>query len=105
MGGWNQPSEEAHVLIKNKRAIKQFTQTEPKASPPLIHWAETVETANWHTPADVLKTFNQTDCVNSKWIFNIGGNNYRLAALIWFKNQTVFILKIMTHKEYNREIW
>ena len=72
---------------------------------PLNHWVNNVEAANWTNPADVSATFNKADCVNSKWLFNVGGNNYRLAALIWFQNKIVHVLKVMTHEEYDREVW
>ena len=41
------------------------------------------------------------DCV----IFNIGGNKYRLVTRILYPSQKVFILKVMTHKEYDQDKW
>lgn len=38
-------------------------------------------------------------------IFDIGGNNYRLIAAIHYNTGKVFVLRILTHKEYDSEKW
>ena len=38
-------------------------------------------------------------------IFNIGGNKYRLVTRILYPSQKVFILKVMTHREYDENRW
>jgi len=38
-------------------------------------------------------------------VFNIGGNKYRLIARIDYRGQQVFILYILTHKEYDKGDW
>lgn len=38
-------------------------------------------------------------------VFNIGGNKYRLVTRILYPSQKVFILKVMTHKEYDENKW
>lgn len=47
-------------------------------------------------------TYLQTD-LNCKINLNIGGNNFRMAAMVWIENERVYILKIMTHAEYDKE--
>jgi mRNA interferase HigB len=41
------------------------------------------------------------DCV----VFNIGGNKYRLITRIRYASQKVFVLKLMTHSEYDEDKW
>jgi mRNA interferase HigB len=41
------------------------------------------------------------DCI----VFNIGGNKYRLVTRIRYPSQKVFILKVMTHSEYDKDKW
>jgi mRNA interferase HigB len=94
------------VLIHNSRAIKEFIAREPNAKAPLKHWQQTVTDHNWNNGAELLLSFNKADCVaDNKWVFNIGGNNYRLAAIVWFESKTVRVLKIMTHPEYDKEVF
>jgi mRNA interferase HigB len=38
-------------------------------------------------------------------VFNIGGNKYRLVARVLYPSQKVFILKVMTHPEYDKNKW
>lgn len=38
-------------------------------------------------------------------VFNFGGNKYRLIVRILHVSQKVFILKVMTHKEYDQDAW
>ena len=41
------------------------------------------------------------DCI----VFNIGGNKYRLITRIRYVTQKVFVLKVMTHSEYDLDKW
>ena len=38
-------------------------------------------------------------------VFNIAGNHFRLIARINYRVQAVYILKILTHKEYDEGAW
>jgi mRNA interferase HigB len=39
------------------------------------------------------------------YVFNIGGNKYRLIAAIHFNTQRLFVRQILTHPEYDTERW
>jgi len=53
----------------------------------------------------VKETFPATDYAPSTetLIFNIGGNKFRLIALVNFEKQTLLIDRVFTHEEYDRE--
>ncbi len=38
-------------------------------------------------------------------VFNIGGNDFRLIANIFYRDETVLIRHVLTHAEYDREDW
>jgi mRNA interferase HigB len=38
-------------------------------------------------------------------VFNIGGNKFRLVTRILYTSQKVFVLRVMTHKEYDDNKW
>jgi mRNA interferase HigB len=38
-------------------------------------------------------------------VFNIGGNKYRLVTRVFYRSHKVYILKIMTHAEYDENKW
>ncbi len=66
--------------------------------------------ATWRNFADVRATFGQTDQVKvnsgqTVCVFDIGGNKFRLVAFVSYAKAKVYVLIVMTHKEYDREHW
>ena len=49
--------------------------------------------------------FSNASLVGNCVVFNIGGNKYRLIARILYPSQKVFVLKVMTHAEYDEDKW
>lgn len=62
-----------------------------------------VTIANWSNLSEIRETYNDVDFVgNDRYVFNIGGNKYRLVAMIHFSTRTLYIRFIGTHKEYDK---
>ena len=59
----------------------------------------------WHGWSEVKAEFGSASLVGNCVVFNIGGNKYRLATRILYPSQKIFILKCMTHAEYDQEKW
>lgn len=59
----------------------------------------------WHSWGDVKQDFGNASIVGNCVVFNIGGNKYRLVVRILYASQKVFILKLMTHSEYDQNKW
>jgi mRNA interferase HigB len=38
-------------------------------------------------------------------VFDIGGNKFRLIAFVCYRKEKVYVLRILTHKEYNTNRW
>jgi mRNA interferase HigB len=93
------------MRISGSKKVKQFIVRHPSCRGVMNAWLKTVREVFWRNPADIINTYNQTDCVSTVWIFNVGGNKYRLAARIFFSTQRVHILKVQTHAEYDKEDW
>jgi mRNA interferase HigB len=92
------------VEILNSRLIDHFVQEHADSRTPLREWVKKTTAAQWETNADVQKTFRNVDHLGGqKFISNIGGNKYRLAAMVWIVSERVYVLKIMTHADYDRE--
>jgi len=55
------------------------------------------------------RTFASVDLVPVKgrdfYVFDIGGNKYRLIAAIHFNSQRLFVRHILTHSDYDTERW
>ena len=59
----------------------------------------------WQSWGDVKSAFGSASRVGNCAVFNVGGNKYRLVARILFSSQKVFVLRIMTHAEYDGGGW
>lgn len=46
---------------------------------------------------DVRSTFRTVDFVGQKFVFNIGGNKYRLIAIIGFTEKVLAVNAVLTH--------
>ncbi|HEV8283449.1 MAG TPA: type II toxin-antitoxin system HigB family toxin [Chitinophagaceae bacterium] len=91
------------MVVISKRAINEFIEMHPKSANALLNWYLKAKESDWANFADVKKVFGATDSVGSGlYVFNIGGNKYRLIARIIFKARTVFIRFIGTHAEYDK---
>ena len=62
-------------------------------------------TVSWLSWGDVKASFANASVVGDCIVFNIGGNKYRLVCRVRYATQKVFILKVMTHGEYDEDRW
>jgi mRNA interferase HigB len=98
------------VRIITWRALREFGDKWPAAVGPLREWYKLTSGANWRYFSDVRATFGQTDLARVKsgqtvCVFDIGGNKFRLAAFISYAKGKVYVLRVMTHKEYDNQNW
>jgi mRNA interferase HigB len=45
------------------------------------------------------------DKVGERFVFNIGGNKYRLIAAVAFQAQLVWVKAVLTHEQYDKGVW
>jgi len=91
------------MVVIAKKAINEFIENYPMSAKPMFEWYLKTKEADWTNFADIKKVFGATDSVgNGLYVFNIGGNKYRLIARIIFGARTVFIRFIGTHKDYDK---
>ncbi len=89
--------------IYSTRVLREFWLLHPDAEQHLKSWYEVVARFDWQTPNDVKRSFGKVSILkNGRIVFNIKGNRYRLVAKINYQKQTVFILFIGTHGEYDK---
>ena len=91
------------MVIISKSRIIHFYQTNNKAKEPLIKWYNEALLCDWHDFHSIKKTFNSVDSIgNDRFVFNVGGNKYRIVAMIHFNKRTVYLKFIGTHKQYDK---
>jgi mRNA interferase HigB len=91
-------------LISNK-ALREFAQVHPEADAPLQVWRRLIERGTFSGFAALRATFASVDKVGERYVFNIGGNKYRLVAAIAFNAGLVWVKAVLTHAEYDKGKW
>lgn len=92
------------MRIITKRSLREFWQKHPRAEIPLRGWYTLASDGNWTGPADVKRQFGTSvDFVgDSRAIFDIGGNKYRLVVHLAYPYGRVLIKFVGTHKDYDK---
>lgn len=84
------------------RPLKEFWQKEPDAENALKAWHAEAKNAKWLSPADIKEQYRSASILkDSRVVFNICGNKYRLIVKINYKFMIVYIRFIGTHKQYD----
>jgi mRNA interferase HigB len=97
------------MRVISKSRLVQFWEAPGRADAegPLRAWHTHVNSrsAAWQSWGDLKASFAGASIVGDCIVFNIGGNKYRLVARIRYATQKVFVLKVMTHSEYDEDKW
>jgi mRNA interferase HigB len=65
-------------------------------------WYREAKQAGWSDPMAIKAYYGTASILkDSRVLFNIGGNKYRLIVWVNYPTQTVFIKFIGTHKQYD----
>ncbi|MFA6400985.1 MAG: type II toxin-antitoxin system HigB family toxin [Salinivirgaceae bacterium] len=85
------------------RKLREFFEKDQNSRVAIQDWYKRTSKADWDNFSDVKKTFNSVDSVgNSRFVFNVKGNHYRVVAKIVFKAKTIYIRWVGNHKEYDK---
>jgi len=103
------PKQQAIRVIKPS-AVRGHAERHPRAKSALENWLRLTDGAAWKSLDDVRKTFPHADqvIVKSKRpviVFNVAGNSFRLITAIHFNTAKLFVLRFLTHAEYDKDKW
>lgn len=97
------------MRVISKARLKQFwiVSGQQDSEGPLQAWYTHVsqKAVSWHSWGDVKAEFGTASLVGHCVVFNVGGNKHRLVTRVLYPSQKVFILKVMTHQEYDEDKW
>ena len=90
--------------------IEEFCKRKDRARKAFNKWLPKVEHARWTKRLDAKATFPAADPWTSDsgteyLILDVGGNKYRVVARPVFEMQTLIIIAVMTHDEYEAGRW
>lgn len=89
------------VLVR--RTIYYYIDKYPLAEKSLLLWEAEFSKLVFHSFNDIKRVFGHASIVgNSRVVFNIKANDYRLVVSVNFKQQACYIIWFGTHKEYDK---
>ena len=82
--------------------LRSFWKRHPDAEVPLRAWYALASRADWKRPADIKDAYRNASFVaNSRAVFNIKGNDYRLVVAVHYNRGLMFIRFVGTHRDYD----
>lgn len=91
------------MIISNKLLLVDFVQKHSQAVKSLNKWVDEVSAASWQSHNELKATFPSADYVgNSRYVFNVGGNKYRVIAVVLFINGVFELRFVGTHDDYDK---
>src|SRR5882724_11508833 len=88
--------------IYNRNSLVSFYKKHPDCKETIEKWYHDVQSKNWKRPGEVTRDFNTARTIkNSRAIFKINQNDYRLIAEINYQKGWLFVKFIGTHAEYD----
>jgi len=88
--------------IFSKSTLREFWEKYPESEQYLKTWFDTAMNAEWKNPNEVKQTYATASILkDSRIVFNIKGNSFRLIAKFNFEKKWIFIRFIGTHVEYD----
>ena len=93
------------MRIISKKRLKDFYEHSKyrDSKNALESWHKEVLKLDWNNPNEIKEMYRNASVVgDTKVIFNIAGNKYRLIVTINYFAKIVFIKFIGTHKQYDK---
>lgn len=88
-----------HII--SLKMLREFWQEHPEAEQVLRHWHTAAEHSRFVDFADLRRCFGSADYVAPYTVFDVGGNNYRVIAVVRYRDGKMFIRWVMTHRQYD----
>ena len=86
-----------------KKTLRNFWEKHADAKPQLESWYNEAKKAKWKSPNEIKKEYPSASIItDSRMVFNIKGNHYRLIVKLNYDYGMVWIRFIGTHAEYDK---
>ena len=93
------------MRIISRKTIKDFWENQKykNAEQPLKAWYTEAKESEWNFPHDIKDKYKNASFIgNNRIVFNIKGNEYRLAVAVKYDYKIVYIRFIGTHEQYDK---
>ena len=92
-----------HII--SRKQLQSFTARYRDADQALDDWYRLAKSANWQNFSEVREKIGSADVAGKFTIFNIKGNKYRLIVDIQYQRQLIYVKRVLTHEEYDKDEW
>lgn len=91
--------------IRGRKAIEQALRKHAAMRKPMKQWLEIVQAAQWQSIIEARAVCPTADAVKGTpfTCFNIGGNSFRLIAIVSYQRQDIVVDEVLTHAEYAKK--
>ena len=97
------------LRVISRKALTDFARNHRDATAPLKAWFKATTKGSFRNLTELKRTLGSVDYVpvgkKEFYVFNIGGNKYRLIAAIHFNTQKLFVRHLLTHRDYDQGDW
>lgn len=93
------------MRIVSRKAIREAAARNSEWGASLNAWYKIAKDADWKNFAEVRNSWKNSDVVGRFVIFDICHNKCRLLATINYKWRMVYVRRIVSHAEYDQEVW
>jgi mRNA interferase HigB len=96
-----------HVI--SKKRLEQFWEARKTdseiAERDSTAWYKLAKKAEWNHFGSLRQTFGSADQVGNCVVFDVGNNRFRLIGRINYTKGIIYVLKVLDHAEYAKNLW
>jgi mRNA interferase HigB len=93
------------MRIISKKPLREFWEQHPESKRMLEDWFRRATHCQATSFSVLRQTFGTADYVDGFTIFDVGGNRYRIAAVVHYDKQRIYVRQVMTHADYDQNEW
>jgi mRNA interferase HigB len=95
-------TKKPRMRVISRRALRDFWDLHPPSKVALAAWFRVLRSSMFADFNAIRKTFGAADYVAPYTVFDVGGNKYRIIAVIHYNRGRVYVRHVFTHAEYDR---
>lgn len=97
----NGTRQAAGMVVIGREILEEFADRHSDARGKLVAWRNESQRDAWRSHEDIRALFVRPKFIGDHVVFRIKGNRYRLDTIVNFETQTVIIIRVGTHEEYD----
>jgi mRNA interferase HigB len=93
------------MRVISRKKIREASRRHSEWEVSLNSWYKIARGATWQHFSDLRQTWKNSDSVGTCVVFDISNNRCRLITYINYKSKKIFILHVLSHRDYDKGGW